>query len=240
METLITSGQKKQVRRIINDSVESFLETLSINKDAAQNVLGRGDELRKKAQKALAEIIGELSGDPIAEWRRFYLDYFGLNINLSGVKIPVWQKGLDRVIIVAQGLTYGSVINAMCKKFRVWPYADDLDKVINKNDRWPNGSYAIRVRNRVEADEELKNFSANDLTERGIPGITCLEGLIYELKYFSETGEHLDVENITLCSGSRYSDGGVPSVAFMYGKVSVGWCNPSGSSVALRSRFAAV
>jgi len=240
METLITSGQKKQLSRLVGDSTEDFLDRLSIGKDAAQNVLGRGDELRTRAQKALAEIIGELSSDSIAEWKRFYLDYFDLNVDLSGVKIPVWQKGLDRIIVLAQRLTYGAVINVMRKKFNVWTYADDLDKAIDKNDRWPNESYAIRIRDRVEADEELKNISAEDLAKRGITGITCLERLIYELKYFSETGGHLDVQSVTMCSGSRDSDGDVPNVCFKDGWVDVSWYFLSGSVDSLRSRFAAV
>jgi hypothetical protein len=240
METLITSGQKKQVRRLIDDGVDNFMKALSISKDSAQNVAGRGGDLQKKFQKALAEIIDELSGDPIAEWKRFYLDHFGIDMDLSDVKIPAWQKGFDRIIIVAKGLTYSTVINAMRKKFNVWTYADNLDKAIDKNDRWPNETYAIRVRNRVEADEELKNLSADDLAKRNIPGITCLERLLYELKYFSETGEHLDIKNWTLCSGSRDSDGRVPCVNFADGEVYVGWCSSSYAYSFLRARSVAV
>ena len=34
--------------------------------------------------------------------------------------------------------------------------------------------------------------------------------MLMELDYFTETGNHLDVVNITLCAGSRDDDGGVP------------------------------
>ena len=61
-----------------------------------------------------------------------------------------------------------------------------------------NGPYAIRVRDRVEADEELKNRSARDLQQQGILGITIEEREIFELKYFTETGQHLDIVNWTL------------------------------------------
>lgn len=41
-------------------------------------------------------------------------------------------------------------------------------------------------------------------------GITLRERIIMELEYFKKTGQHLDIRNITLCSGSRWSDGNVP------------------------------
>jgi hypothetical protein len=41
------------------------------------------------------------------------------------------------------------------------------------------------------------------LAARNIRGHYLLERLLYELKYFAETGKHLDIDNLTLCSGSR-------------------------------------
>ncbi|KKT39348.1 MAG: hypothetical protein UW28_C0036G0014, partial [Parcubacteria group bacterium GW2011_GWA2_44_13] len=61
---------------------------------------------------------------------------------------------------------------------------------------------------------------------------------LYEAKYFKETGKHLDISNWTLCSGSRYSDGGVPVVGWYgdYSGMHVGRAFPSGASGSLRSR----
>ncbi|MBU1159674.1 hypothetical protein KKD04_00640, partial [Patescibacteria group bacterium] len=91
-----------------------------------------------------------------------------------------------------------------------------------------DNAYAIRVRNVVEADEEFKNLSANQLKEQNIPGITLEERLIYEIKFFKETGKHLDIQNITLCAGSRYVDGDVPYVRWSpsYGELRVLWYVP--------------
>jgi hypothetical protein len=185
--------------------------------------------------------------DILADWTKFYRDYLDLKVDLSGIKIPAYKNGLDRMIAVAKelialtnGKPYAFIIEAMKKRFPVWTYFDDLDKMIVINDRWPDKiSYAVSFRDRVEADEELKNLSANDLAKENISGITCLERLLYELKYFAETGNYLDIRNVTLCSGSRYSDGGVPHVNFGDGEVSVYGDDPSHSSDDLRTRLAA-
>ena len=71
-----------------------------------------------------------------------------------------------------------------------------------------------RFKNVQEADFENKNKSADDCDKEGIKGISLRERLLMEIIYFKRTGEHLDIESITLCTGSRYSDGDVPVVSF--------------------------
>ena len=66
--------------------------------------------------------------------------------------------------------------------------------------------------------------------------ITLLERLLFELKYFRESGKHLDIKNITLCSASRNTDGGVPGVDFYGSEVRVGKCNPGYAHADLRAR----
>jgi hypothetical protein len=120
-------------------------------------------------------------------------------------------------------------------------YTSDLDASVTVNDREPaNGSYLIRFAKNVEADEELKNQSANMLAEAGTKGITLLERLLLGMAYFVATGEHLDVKNITLCSGSRDSDGDVPSVRWDVDgrRVYVRWHHPGRGFGNLRARAA--
>lgn len=247
MEALITPGQKKSITRLLNDGVDGFVKKLSIGKNSAQTFLARGGEVQNALQSKLDELVFQFSKDPIAEWTQFYLDYLGLTVDLSGVKIPEHKNGFDRTIIIAKELLTTSkgkphmfIIEAMRKYFPVWTYVDDLDKAITKNDRWPDASYAVSFRDRVEADEELKNFSADNLAKCNIQGIAYLERSLYELKYFAETGKHLDIENWTFCSGSRDSDGRIPSVGWVGDELSVRWCDPSYSSGRLRSRSVAV
>jgi len=180
-------------------------------------------------------------GLTLQEWVHFYKKFFGLTLDLSGVKIPEKVAGFDRLIVVAHALTPNKVFSIIKKHFDAWRYTDDLDRDVPHNDRNPkSGTYAVWVRDVVEADEEMKNLSYDDCAEKQIKGITLLERLVLELKYFSETGKHLDIENWTLCSGSRSADGYVPSAHWnpTYGKFKVHWTRHGLRSAFLRFRVA--
>jgi len=121
-------------------------------------------------------------------------------------------------------------------------YTKYLDTQITHNDRDPNRdrSYIVGFAKNVEADEEFKNLSANQLKEQNHKGITLLERLHLELGYFLATEKHLDKNNWTLCTGSRCSDGNVPCVAWASDvrEVYVSWCHPGYSNYNFRSRSA--
>lgn len=175
----------------------------------------------------------------LAQWQALYRE-MGIAADFSGLKIPAKRRGFDRLLVVSQ-VKIQQVYDFSTRLFRCWKWTkEDLDQATPENDRDPNrdGTYAIWLRERVEADEEWKNKSADQLRERGVPGITLLERLLYELKYFGETGRHLDVKNVTLCTGSRDRGGSVPSVCFRRfgGGVGVDWCNPGDAGDDLRSR----
>jgi len=176
------------------------------------------------------------NGILLADWRTFYRDEFG--IKFGEVKVPEIRPGFDRLLVIAKGLTIQRAYDKCVEHFSCWKWADgDLDKAVPTNDRMPdNSSYAVYVHDRVEADEEHKNKSAETIWQAKIFGITLLERLLFELKYFRETGRHLDIQCITLCSGSRYTDGGVLSVSFDDGEVHVYWYFPGHAFDALRVR----
>jgi hypothetical protein len=172
------------------------------------------------------------------EWAAFYQKYFGLDCDFSQLRIPKRRPGFDRLIVVAKGLTLNQVYGVCSKHFPCWRCTDDLDEAIPVNDRKPDQAYAIWVRDRKEADEELKNLSADQLTEQGIPGITLLERMLYESKYWDETGEHLDRQNWTLCSGSRDAYGYVPYANWGGDGFEVDWYCSSNQHGGLRARAA--
>lgn len=121
-----------------------------------------------------------------------------------------------------------------CKKlFKIYSCVD-LSRVTSER----TGNYTVYFKNNQEADEEYKNISANQL--KYIEVITLEERLLMEIEYFKKTGKHLDIENITLCSGSRYSDGYVPYVHFYSGDqaVHVGYWGPGIVHPGLRARRA--
>jgi len=164
----------------------------------------------------------------LESWETFYKKFFDINVDLSGVKIPErtdeQKKEFTRLLVIAKGLTNNQVYDACAKQFPCFRHNEDLDKSVPTNERDPkNGTYAIWVRDTVEADEVHKNKSADMIKQANLTTETLLERMIHELVYFSETGNHLDVSNVMLCSGSRRSDGTVPSAGWSDGNFQVCW-----------------
>ena len=121
-----------------------------------------------------------------------------------------------------KGVKTSDIIKECRELFPIWVYNEkNIDKEFP-----PIKKTTTRCFERVvEADEENKNISANEADKKGIKGITLRERLLMELDYFKETGKHLDIDNFTICSGSRCSDGPVPLVFCRDVGVSVQWCD---------------
>jgi len=176
-------------------------------------------QLREKGGDTIAKkMVAIFTADHYqikANWYNFYKTYFGIDMDLSQVKIPVAKLGFTRPIIIIPGVTPNLVVKKMKEQFNVWTYTDDLDKAVTKNDREAKDEpYAIWVKDGLEPEKDYRNVSADGLAKKNICGETLLERLIHGLEYWDKTKKHLDYKDITLCSGSRYSGGGVPSVYF--------------------------
>lgn len=176
----------------------------------------------------------------LADWQAFYADVFGIGTDFSSLIIPEKRAGFDRLLILAQDMAPQRLYDKCQELFLVWKWTDgDLNKIVKSDRTAKDSAYAIWVRDRVEADEELKNLSANQLKQQNITGITLEERLAYELKFFKETSKHLDIKNITLCTGSRYDDGSIPGVDWLDGgELHVHGYDPDDTDGYLRSRQA--
>ncbi|TSD01539.1 MAG: Uncharacterized protein Athens071426_660, partial [Parcubacteria group bacterium Athens0714_26] len=137
----------------------------------------------------------------VFDYQKFYKEIFNRDVNLPKTESRegYWMIAVDK------GLTHEEAYKACEKHFKCWKYADNLDKSVTQNDRTSAHGYVVFVKTTVEADEELKNLSASNQLkdkDKGIKGITLLERIVLELFYFWKTGNHLDIENVTLCLGS--------------------------------------
>lgn len=176
----------------------------------------------------------------VRSWKKFYEKVFDESCDFSNVSIPKKPEGDWWLIIVAKGMKPQRIFDRCREKFGdAWKWTEeDLDKIITSDRTADKGHYAVWVRANVEADEQFKNLSANQLKELGHKGITPEERLLLELFYFWKTKKHLDIQNWTLCTGSRYSDGGVPIVSFhpYSGRVNVYYDGADNAYPHLRSR----
>lgn len=174
--------------------------------------------------KDLKQALSRVFFPRLWDWQAFFKKYLEISLDLSNLKIPPKQESFDRLIIIPEGITPNKIYEAYVKNFSCWKWTNDLNNAVAHNDREPTKTYAVWVRDTQEADEENENISADRAKERKIQGITLIERLIFGLKYWDETKTHLDVKNLTICSGSRSSDGSVPSVNCCDGEVNVNWC----------------
>jgi hypothetical protein len=185
--------------------------------------LGHKNELKRKLREVFS-IADEFSGVR-DEWQKFYKEKFNWTVDFSAVIIPAMPTVRKwRLIFVPKGMTMNLAFKTASDLFPSWRYNDDLDAVVTKNIRNTENHYAIWVRDEVEPDQEFLGKSTRQADPDMFLGITLLERILFEIKYFTETGNHLDVKGLTFCSGSRNADGNVPC-AYLDddGKFSVYW-----------------
>lgn len=102
--------------------------------------------------------------------------YLKWEIDPSGLIIPKEQEEFPWLDVSPKGITPNKSYDINASLYPCSRYTEDLDAAIVHNDRDASkGPYVIRVRNRIEADKELKNLSANDLKKKEISTITLTE-----------------------------------------------------------------
>ena len=172
----------------------------------------------------------------LAAWQIFYQVIFGIELLLKDIKIPKARHGFDRMIVVTEGLMPNQVYALCAAHFSLARHYMNLDSDVVENERVSDRSYAVFLRGGNESDAELKNMSADELRKNSITTITLLEYLLYQLKHFIETGMLLDARDITMCAGSRYKDGRVPTAISHHGELKIHWCAPHEKNPRLRAR----
>lgn len=119
-------------------------------------------------------------------------------------------------------------------------HISDLTNGVPTNDRDPvmDDSYDVCFRRTVEADPENANQSAEDRTQKAVIGNTLLERHLLGLGFYLSTGRFLDPKSATLCSGSRYLGGGVPTMNWdqRTHEIRIGFCGAGGKGPNLRPR----
>lgn len=237
----MSSGNDRALAKLWKQ--ETTINTLVLNgkREAAtvSRVLkGIISEPRKEGVALISVPEDEDEDEIRTHWEELWRE-FGVKFDPAKVIIPPTWRDLTRVIMMPRGIRQNQLRDISKSLFPCWLYNEDLETAVPFHDRFPLArSYAIRVRDQVEADEENKNFSANQLAEQNLITETLPERLVHELDHFKLTGDHLDKNNITLCTGSRGSDGGVPRVRWGDGRLRAYWYRPDNTGGVLRARAA--
>ena len=131
--------------------------------------------------------------------------------------LPPTRPGFGWGVIRLPSLSAQRMFDELTSRFKgkTWKWCQDIDKALDPTKEARNtdkGPYGIWCRARREADDELKNLSANDLALRGTNCMTEPERISLEGWFDWKTGgQHLDIKNVTLSAGSRCAGGGVPA-----------------------------
>ncbi len=205
-----------------------FVKVLSV--EQVSYWLGHKTELKQKLCEVF--VVMDEYVTLREEWQKFWKDQLNWDVDFSRVIIPPKPAiGSWCLLIIPKGMTNNKMFARMEQLFKCWKYADNLDTAVPTNIRTTENHYAVWVRDGVEPDAEFLGKPVREADPDMKIGMTLLERLTLEIKYFSETRKHLDVIGGTRCSGSRYSGGDVPYVHWYPddGTVDVSWSYVDGS-----------
>jgi len=162
----------------------------------------------------------------IQDWQKFLYEIFNVEADFSEVLIPSAPDELVWPICVPKGITTEQAFSRGKRQFSIRKYTkkslDDVLDLSSGRDAWQN-SYIVCVHPNVEADEDLKNLSANDIAAQKINTITLKERILLGRFLYWKKEIILDRKISTLCAGSCCSDGSVPAAGWFDGRFRVGW-----------------
>jgi len=182
----------------------------------------------------------------IADHREFYKQVHGIDLDPTGLKFPTATAGLGWGVWTPKGITSQRAYEMGLTVFggKCWKWTgDSLDTAIKHNNRTAEvGQYVVLTAASVEPPTDFAiGLTANDTKTQKLAGLTFTERfLLGQWYHWKSGGQHLDVQGITRCDGSRFSDGSVPSVGFSSctGKVGVDWYGVVGPYDCIRPRQA--
>lgn len=151
----------------------------------------------------------------LADWEKYLEVVHNVRPNLSKIVLPPIRSGFGWGVIRTPELSAQKMLNDLKPRFngKLWQWCPDVDAALDQNFEvrtTADGPYVCWFRDRVEADEEWKNKSADQLGELDVNCITEPERVALEGWFHWKTGDYLDKKNVTLSAGSRWSDGVVP------------------------------
>lgn len=179
----------------------------------------------------------------LADWEKYFRKIHGLKTDFAGINIPEandnnfpWFACRPENFLAERAYSGGKQLYPKWKEWTDRSLDDVLDLSFGRDGE--TKPRIVRFRANWEADHDLKNLSANDIAEKKINTATLTERLLIGDFLFWKFKRHLDENNATLCAGSRYGDGSVPSVEWneRYGELYVRWCRPDYAFDDLRSR----
>lgn len=209
-----------QVREIAMTLVGAI--STEISSSAGLHWAGSQALLTKRISEILSDDGSVSLEQTLLGWRKLYRDFFSIEKSFSGMFIPQKPAGCNRLIVCVKELSPDHLLRTcqnvfLCEYHPLAEFGETLsDRAMVANDSRSDCDYAFWTPDTTESqtppgiNEDLK--------------MTLFERLLFELKYFSENGIHLDNKKVTCCFGTRHVQGGErPVVCFRQGRVQILW-----------------
>ena len=157
----------------------------------------------------------------LAEWEKFFREIHKTKVDFAGIDIPEPEVDDNEhfwLSCIPGNFSTQRVYGGGMEQYSKEKFSDEsLDEILDLSfgrDAW-NRPYIIRLQPNWEADEDLRDLSANMITERRINTATLKERCLLGDFLYWKHRKHLDSKSWTLCSGSRYwANGRVPFVCW--------------------------
>ncbi len=205
----------RQVGDLLGDVV-TFITKLffSLNEQQLRWLGSHKRQLFNALRSAILNLAGDVRNkELLSDWERFYKEVWGEKaVDLSNLVFPPARDDFDCFVVMLEGMTFNRILIKTKERFRSWWFGEKFDNITSP--RTADKTYIVRCRDRVEADEEHKNKSANDCKAQGLNIMTVEERMMLELFFHWKTDGHLDINTLTLTSSHNIHDGSV---------VGIGW-----------------
>lgn len=185
------------------------LQDTGCEKDYLLHVCRNPQELNYRHHTILANILKQSPLSPLLWWQFYQLMGLGTEYQKDVSKLDISPSSVCWNIPVIKGVNF-TTENLEKVGIFLWDPIENFNQTAIRNDRtFAMGSYVIGIRSDLEADDEYRNLSAQDLNFTLFTSIQLNECLILEGGYFLATNHPLDAQTATLCLGSSDSDGRV-------------------------------
>lgn len=178
----------------VSADVFNYLEkNINVSANDKNEIVANKEMFLNDLEKVFKKHMSEMA---LAEWSHFYEEQFGVSVDMSKIKIPERQEEFDRLIVVPEEVNLNNIVEVCKKHFKVINHigsdVDNFDLDNGISDFRPEGSYAVWLEESDTASSDYTIYSGERLRDEGIRTTTLKEYLLYHLKYFIETGKHLD------------------------------------------------
>lgn len=215
------SAAKEETRKKLEDGYVDEAKEMDKERDRFKAEVSAVEEKKKRlaeieGQPAQKEKTAEIK-EMVKGWEDFLEKHFPEEqFDLSKIEIPERTPEQEKEFTRLQFRTSELDLFKKCQELfpSVSSTDENLDEIIKNSD--VENSF-IWVRDNEAADEEHKDKSVDTAEKEGLDIETIGDRIMHELKYFDETGDHLDKQTGTLTS-SRDSDGLVLRAVWSGGK----------------------